>query len=50
MYAVNYHDTSHIGIHGGIDVRTYGRWRHGDKTKISRMDGLPYFLNHGVRR
>ena len=32
-------------------VRTYGRWwRHGYKTKFSRIDGLPYFLNHGARR
>ena len=23
MYAVNYHDTGHIGIHGGVGGRTY---------------------------
>ena len=25
MYAVNKNDTGHIGIHGGVDVRTDGR-------------------------
>ena len=25
MYAVNNHDTGCIGIHGGVDVRTYVR-------------------------
>ena len=25
MYAVNKHDTGHIGIHGRVDVRTYVR-------------------------
>ena len=25
MYAVNWHDTGHIGIHGGLDGRTYVR-------------------------
>ena len=32
-------------------VRTVGRLsRHGYKTKISRIDGLPYFLNYGAPR
>ena len=35
---------------GRTDVRTDGRWRHGYKTKISRIDGLPYFLNNGAPR
>ena len=25
MYAVNYHDIGDIGVHGGVDGRTYGR-------------------------
>ena len=33
-------DTGHIGIHGLVDVRSYGRTV--TKTKLS--DGLPYFL------
>ena len=40
------HETSDIDIHGGVDVRM-----HDDvivKTKISRIDGLPYFLDHGA--
>ena len=46
-------DTGHIGVHGG---RTYGRTDgrlHDDviaRTKISRIDGLPYFSNHGAPR
>ena len=44
-------DTGHIGIHGGADVRTYGRsWRHGYKTKFSSIDGLSYFLKCGAPR
>ena len=36
---------------GWTDGRKYGRsWRHGDKTKFSRIDGLPYFLNNGDSR
>ena len=45
-------DTGHIGIHGGMDerkyVRTNGRSRHGYKTQIFCIDGLPYFLNFGA--
>ena len=33
--------SGHIGIHEGVDGRTYGR--HGYKTKFSRIDGLPVF-------
>ena len=36
--------TDHIGIHGGVDGRTV------TKTKFSRIDGLPYFLNYGALR
>ena len=43
VYAENYHDAGHIVIHGAVDVRTDGWWRHGYKTKISRIDGLPHF-------
>ena len=43
-------DTGHIGIHGGVDGRrTYG-CTVPKKTKISRIDGLPYFLNYGAAR
>ena len=41
MYAVNQHDTGHIGIHGGVDVRTVDDVM---ATKISRIDGLPWVL------
>ena len=45
-------DTDHIGIHGGVEGRT-DRRSYDDviaKTKHSRVDGLPYFLNHGAPR
>ena len=46
-------DIGHIAIsHGRVDVRTDGQ-SHDDviaKTKISRMDGSPHFLNHGAPR
>ena len=32
----------------GTDVRTDGRRRNGSKTKISRIDRLPYFLKNGA--
>ena len=36
---------------GRTDERTYGRsMTSGYKTKISRIDGLPYFLNNGAPR
>ena len=45
-------DSGHIGIHRGADgrtvVRLYGRTV--TKTKFSRIDGLPYFLNCGAPR
>ena len=34
--------------HTGTGGRTNGRRRHSYKTKISRIDGLPYFLNYGA--
>ena len=37
-------DTGHISIHGGVYGRTV------TKTKFSRIDGLPYFLNCGAPR
>ena len=39
-------DTGHISIHGGVDERTVVRTVN--KTKFSRIDGLPYFLNYGA--
>ena len=41
-------DTGHIGIHGGVDGRTivWSYCRTVTKTKFSRIDGLPYFLNY----
>ena len=46
--------TFDFGLHDGVDVRTVGRsdGRSYDDviTKISRMDGLPYFLSNGARR
>lgn len=44
------HDTGHIGIHGGVDLCTGGQ-SYDDviaKTKISHINGLPYFLNNGA--
>ena len=43
-------DTGHIGIHGGVDGRTivWSYCRTVTKTKFSRIDGLPYFLNYGA--
>ena len=45
-------DTGHIGIHGWVDVRTDLRTVTDviAKTKISRIDELPYFLNYGAPR
>ena len=37
---------SHIGIHGGVGVRTVDDVIA--KTKISRIGGLQYFLNYGA--
>ena len=33
-----------------MNVCTDRRWRHSYKTKISRIDGLPYFLNNDAPR
>ena len=35
-------------MHGWMYVRMDGRYCHGYKTKISSIDGLPYFLNNGA--
>ena len=52
MYAANQNDTGHIGIHGEVDERTSVRtyvWTVDDvmaiRTKISRIDGVPHFLD-----
>ena len=55
---VNWSITFDFGLHDGVDVRTVGRTvgrsvgRSYDDviTKISRMDGLPYFLSNGAPR
>ena len=51
---VNWSITFDFGLHDGVDVRTVGRTdgRSYDDviTKISRMDGLPYFLTNGAPR
>ena len=43
------YDTGHIGIHGGVDVRTYVRTIDdvmAKKNKISPINGLSRFLNY----
>ena len=51
-FAIWSRNTGHTGIHGGVDVRTDVRSDDDliAKPKISGIDGLPYFLNHGALR